>query len=75
MGLTEDEALQLLEQLQLTEEEEARYRMLAAAGNPAEFYRFLRCLRCGFLEEMHDCQKRLEQLDFLIYQTKKEMGE
>ena len=31
----------------------------------------LRCLRCGLMEELHACQRRVDQLDWLIRETER----
>ena len=31
----------------------------------------LRCLRCDLMEELHACQRRVDQLDWLIRETEK----
>lgn len=33
---------------------------------------FLKCQRCALLESLHDAQKRIDCLDYLIYMLKKE---
>lgn len=34
---------------------------------------FLKCQRCSLLEELHDAQKRIDCLDYLIYTLNKSM--
>ncbi|MFQ9924066.1 MAG: hypothetical protein ACLRVU_11160 [Beduini sp.] len=34
---------------------------------------FLKCQRCGLLEELHQAQKKIDCLDYLIYILKVEM--
>ena len=36
------------------------------SGDNAELLRFLRCCRCGLVEQMHESQRRVDRLDFLI---------
>ena len=74
METARKEMEQLLEQLPLEEEMRARCLGLQQAGNYPELYCLLRGARCGFLEQLHESQQRLEQLDYLIYQAKKECG-
>ncbi|WP_041139816.1 hypothetical protein [Beduini massiliensis] len=33
---------------------------------------FLKCQRCGLLEELHQVQKKIDCLDYLIYMLKQE---
>ena len=35
---------------------------------------FLKCQRCGLLEELHQVQKKIDCLDYLIYILKGEMA-
>lgn len=35
----------------------------------------LRNVRCGLLDNMHDSQKKLDKLDFLLYNLKKKVEE
>ena len=35
----------------------------------------LRSLRCELMDELHDCQKRVDQLDWLIRETEKELDD
>ena len=36
------------------------------SGNHAEMIRYLRCCRCGLVEKMHESQRRVDRLDYLI---------
>lgn len=67
MEFTHEEMLQLLTELQVEGDTE---RLIAEERYP-ELYRLLRTCRCGFLDEVHKSQKKLDQLDYLIYQIKK----
>ncbi len=67
MEFTHEEMLQLLEELQVQGDAEK----LIAENRYPELYRLLRICRCDFLEEVHKSQKKLDQLDYLIYQIKK----
>lgn len=71
MEFTKEDALQFLESLQVPKEVEGRCRDLMAQENYQETYRYLRSIRCEFLEDLHTSQKRLDQLDHLIYDIKK----
>ena len=49
----------------------ARLAELVKAGKLAEAKQLLRCLRCDLMEELHVCQRRVDQLDWLIRETEK----
>ena len=71
MEYTSEEMLQLLEMLQVPKEAETKCRDLLAQDNYPEMYRYLRSLRGQFLEDLHVSQNRLDKLDHLIYEVKK----
>jgi hypothetical protein len=41
------------------------------AGRLTEAKQRLRCLRCELMEELHVCQRRVDQLDWLIRETER----
>ena len=47
-------------------------KTLLEAGYIADLIRYLRRLRCGFMDQMHESQKRIDRLDYLIHQTEKQ---
>ncbi len=49
----------------------ARLAALVKADRLTEAKQQLRCLRCDLLEELHVCQRRVDQLDWLIRETEK----
>ena len=67
MEFTHEDMLQLLAELQV----EGGVAKLIAEERYPELYRLLRTCRCDFLEDVHKSQKKLDQLDYLIYQIKK----
>lgn len=67
MEFTHEEMLQLLAELQV----DGDATKLIAEERYQELYCLLRTCRCGFLEDVHKSQKKLDQLDYLIYQIKK----
>ena len=71
MELTQNDMLQLLEGLALSENAKKDCRKLWNAGSYAELYGYLRGLRGEFLDDLHESQQRLDRLDFLIYSMKK----
>ena len=34
------------------------------------FVRFLKLRRCNMVEDMHECQRKIDRIDYLIRQTK-----
>ena len=44
---------------------------LFEAGNTREMLRRMKLQRCELVDEMHESQRRLDRLDYLIRQTKK----
>ena len=44
---------------------------LMEAGRLTEAKQQLRCLRCDLMEELHVCQRRADQLDWLIRETER----
>ena len=44
---------------------------LVEAGKLSEAKQRLRCLRCDLMEELHLCQRRVDQLDWLIRETER----
>ncbi len=53
------------------EEIEKAGRILQA-GSLNELTRFLRQCRCGLLDRMHESQKRVDLMDYLIRETEKQ---
>ena len=44
---------------------------LVEEGRLTEAKQRLRCLRCELMEELHVCQRRVDQLDWLIRETER----
>ena len=64
-------ARQCLTDLGCSPEKAARLAELVEANRLAEAKQQLRCLRCDLMEELHACQRRVDQLDWLIRETEK----
>ena len=71
MELTQNDMLQLLDELNLPEDEKTDCGNLWTDGNYQKLYERLRSLRGNFLENLHESQQRLDQLDYLIYSMKR----
>ncbi len=46
-----------------------RAMQLYQSGQEAELVRFLKMRRCDMVEEMHECQRKVDQIDYLIRQA------
>lgn len=44
---------------------------LCQSGQEAELIRFLKLRRCDMVEEMHEYQRKVDRIDYLIRQAKK----
>ncbi len=55
-------------------EGERRAKALYEAGDMEALIRHLRKCRCDLVEEMHDSQRRVDRMDYLIRQAQKEAG-
>ena len=47
-----------------------RAMQLCRSGQEAELLRFLKLQRCYMVEDMHECQRKIDRIDYLIRQTK-----
>ena len=47
-----------------------RAMQLCRSGHEAELVRFLKLQRCKMVEDMHECQRKVDRIDYLIRQTK-----
>lgn len=71
MDFTPNEVMQYLEELQIPEKKRTRYKAMLKEHRYEELYTALRGVRLGFLEDVHQSQRRLDHLDHLIYDIKK----
>ena len=55
------------------EEDAAAVERLCQSGELAGALHELKVLRCGLMEELHQSQRRVDCLDYLIRQTEKEI--
>ena len=46
-----------------------RAMQLCRSGQEAELLRFLKLQRCYMVEDMHECQRKIDRIDYLIRQT------
>ena len=66
-----ERARQCLTELGYSADKAGQVAELMEADRLAEARRQLRCLRCGLMEELHACQRRVDQLDWLIRETER----
>ena len=59
----------------LSAERTERIAVLLEENRKREARQKLRCLCCELMDELHDCQKRVDQLDWLIRETEKELDD
>ena len=64
-------ARQCLTELGFDPDRVSRVAELVEARRLTEARGQLRSLRCGLMEELHVCQRRVDQLDWLIRETEK----
>ncbi len=51
----------------------SRAKALYEAGDMDGLVKYLRKCRCALVEEMHDSQRKVDRMDYLIRQTQKEV--
>ena len=64
-------ARQCMKDMGLNRETADTVTALLMADRRAEARQKLRVLRCELMDEMHACQRRVDQLDWLIRETEK----
>ena len=58
----------------LTDEQKRTARKLYNMGQNAELIRFLKKCRCGLIDEMHESQRKVDRMDYLIRKAEKKTG-
>ena len=46
---------------------------LSEAGQKEDLIRYLRIKRCGLIEELHESQKKIDRIDYMIRHTEKQI--
>ena len=69
--MTQENLKQALTDVGCSQETIAAFLKASEAGQESESIRLLRLHRCKLLENLHEEQKKLECLDYLLYQLKK----
>ena len=55
-----------LSEIGLTDEQKRTARKLYDTGQNAELIRYLKKCRCGLIDEMHESQRKVDRMDYLI---------
>ena len=63
-----------LSEIGLTDEQKRTARKLYNMGQNAELIRYLKKCRCGLVDEMHESQKKVDRIDYLIRKAEKEIS-
>lgn len=71
MTFTQGDVVQFFEELQVPKEALVRYKAMLVHEQYNEMYIYLRGMRGKFLDDLHKSQRRLDQLDHLIYNIKR----
>ncbi len=53
-------------------EQEKKARLLYESGQTDELVRYLKKCRCSLKDEMHESQRRVDRMDYLIRRAEKE---
>ena len=64
--------MECLSDIGCSDEQEKKAKMLYDSGQKAELIRYLKCCRCGLVDEMHESQRKVDRIDYLIRKAEKE---
>ena len=70
-----DKLKENLKDAKCSEQEISKIERLLCTGNEQEALRTIKMARCSRLDEMHDCCRQIDCLDYLIRQAEKEIVE
>ena len=68
-----EELMQGLKDSGCSEEAAARICCLCSAGDYKEMLRQMKKQRCALVEKMHESQKKVDRMDYLIYKQERRM--
>ncbi len=71
--MNEKEKIQNLCDAGCKPEQIKKYEECFVSKSPEEQLKYLKHCRCSLMEELHESQRRVDCMDFLIYKTEKEM--
>ena len=72
LSLSRDQVEALLREADCPEESTGRFLAAMDASEIEEQLRILRCQRCRLLERIHNEQRKLDELDYLRHQIRKQ---
>ncbi len=61
-----------LSDIGLSDEQKEKAKMYFESGQTSEFIRYLKKCRCGLMDEMHESQRKVDRMDYLIRKAEKE---
>ena len=64
--------MECLSDIGCSDEQEKKAKMLYDSGQKAELIRYLKSCRCGLVDEMHESQRKVDRIDYLIRKAEKE---
>lgn len=70
MELSQEDMMQFLSELQMPKDIMEHCAEMMKQEKYQEIYSCLRCVRCEYLDDLHKSQKRLDQLDYILFQIK-----
>lgn len=56
------------------DEQKLKANALYESGRIEELIRYLKKCRCGLMDEMHESQRKVDRMDYLIRRTEKELA-
>ena len=63
-----------LSDIGLSVEQQNTAKILYGSGQHTELIRYLKKCRCGLVDEMHESQKKVDRIDYLIRKAEKEIS-
>ena len=63
-----------LSDIGLSAEQQNTSKILYGSGQHTELIRYLKKCRCGLVDEMHESQKKVDRIDYLIRKAEKEIS-
>ena len=61
-----------LSDIGLNDDQKETAKMYFESGQTSEFVRYLKKCRCGLMDEMHESQRKVDWMDYLIRKAEKE---
>jgi len=64
--------IQSLSDVGCSEDQKKEAELLYRSGRTADLIRYLKKCRCSLMDEMHESQRKVDRMDFLIRKAEKE---